>query len=144
MELRSPRATEQSALRSLLIAAALPVEDLDQAQVRFFVAIEDEEPVGVIGLEAFGTVGLLRSLAVRSDRRGAGIGGRLVEVLEAQAREAGFEQLVLLTMTAAPFFARRGYRAIDRAQAPAEVLGSAEFRSLCPASATCMTRSLVG
>ncbi|MDI9238410.1 arsenic resistance N-acetyltransferase ArsN2 [Lysobacter sp. LF1] len=142
MELRAPLPHEQPAVRSLLVAAALPVDDLDDADVRFIVAIDDDKPVGAVGLEAFGSVGLLRSLAVRADRRGSGIGNRLVDALEAQARDAGFEQLVLLTTTAAPFFAMRGYRAIDRIDAPAAVRDSAEFRSLCPASATCMARSL--
>jgi amino-acid N-acetyltransferase len=51
--------------------------------------------------------------------------------------------LVLLTQTAEPFFARLGYSVVDRVYVPDEVKASAEFRSLCPAAATCMTKSLV-
>ena len=54
----------------------------------------------------------------------------------------GMDQLVLLTQTAEPFFATRGYAVIAREAAPAAVRRSAEFRSICPASAICMTRQL--
>jgi N-acetylglutamate synthase-like GNAT family acetyltransferase len=49
---------------------------------------------------------------------------------------------VLLTQTARDFFAHLGYRVIDRSEAPEEVQGSEEFRSLCPASATCMVKMI--
>ncbi len=142
MELHAQRPHEHPAVRSLLANAGLPVEDLDDADVHFILAADDSGPVGAIGLEAFDDVGLLRSLVVCSHLRGSGIGSRLVDALEAHARDAGFAQLVLLTQTAAPFFATRGYRVIDRNHAPTAVQASAEFRSLCPASATCMIKSL--
>ena len=61
---------------------------------------------------------------------------------EARAAARGLPQLVLLTDTATTFFARRGYADIAREQAPVAVQSSTEFRSLCPASARCMTRRL--
>jgi amino-acid N-acetyltransferase len=47
-----------------------------------------------------------------------------------------------LTETAENFFRGLGYEAIDRRYVPEEIQQSAEFRSLCPASAVCMTKSL--
>jgi amino-acid N-acetyltransferase len=58
------------------------------------------------------------------------------------SRQAGIRRLVLLTETAASFFERLGYAVIDRQSVGAAVKESAEFRSLCPASAVCMTKSL--
>lgn len=142
MNLRPPQHEEQSQIRALLIDSGLPVVDLDEASVDFIVAADDGEAVGVIGLEIFGTVGLLRSLAVQPAARCGGIGGLLVDALETYARGQRLDQLVLLTQTAAPFFASRGYRVIDRGGAPEAVSASAEFRSICPASATCMTKDL--
>ena len=142
MALRPLLASEHAQIRTLLGAAALPVEDLDHAAVHFIVAPEHGEVVGAIGLEAFGTVGLLRSLVVRPDARDTGLGSQLVDALEMHARLRGLTQLVLLTQTAASFFARRGYHVIDRQAAPEPVMASAEFRSICPASATCMTKHL--
>lgn len=142
MQLRPALATEQTAIRRLLLANDLPVADLETAAVEFLVVIEDDQLLGVIGLEIFDATGLLRSLCVAPSARRLGLGAQLVQQLEALSRERGLRRLVLLTQTAAPFFARRGYREIARAAAPAEVLQSAEFRSICPASATCMSKSL--
>ncbi|HEY5803619.1 MAG TPA: arsenic resistance N-acetyltransferase ArsN2 [Lysobacter sp.] len=133
---------EMPQVRALLTSASLPVDDLDEASIHFIVAGEGDEAIGAIGLESFGSVGLLRSMVVRPDARGSGIGGQLVEALERHAREIGMDQLVLLTQTAEPFFATRGYAVIAREAAPAAVRRSAEFRSICPASAICMTRQL--
>ncbi len=56
--------------------------------------------------------------------------------------EAKIERLILLTQTAAAFFARYGYQVIGRSEAPADVQGTEEFRSLCPSSAACMAKRL--
>ncbi len=93
-------------------------------------------------MERFGAAGLLRSIAVAPDRRGAGIGPMIVGYLEERARTSGFSELVLLTQTAKDFFEWQGYRVIERTQAPASVQHSEEFRSLCPSSAFCMTKRM--
>jgi N-acetylglutamate synthase-like GNAT family acetyltransferase len=54
----------------------------------------------------------------------------------------GVAQLVLLTETAEPFFRRLGYTVIERGTAPSVVADSAEFRTLCPVTAVCMTKRL--
>ena len=102
----------------------------------------DGRLVGVVGLERFGATGLLRSLAVSAEHRGHGLGLELVRALEEHAAHTGTGALVLLTETARDFFFRVGYRVITRAQAPAAVRESSEFRSLCPDSAVCMTKQL--
>ena len=142
MALRNATGDDHAAIRGLLQDSRLPVADLDASAIDFIVAIDAGALAGVVGVETFGDVGLLRSLAVRTDQRGHGIGERLVQAIEARAATLGLRRLVLLTETAAPFFARRGYAAIARDQAPAAVHASAEFRALCPASATCMIKSL--
>jgi len=57
-------------------------------------------------------------------------------------RKAHINQLILLTETAADFFAHQGYRVIERSRAPEDMLASDEFRFLCPSSAACMVKSL--
>ncbi len=57
-------------------------------------------------------------------------------------RANGIEALVLLTETAEAFFTRHGYLVIERESVPDEIKQSAEFQSLCPDSAICMTKSL--
>ena len=99
--------------------------------------------VGVIGLERFGSERLLRSLAVASECRKQGFGLELVVQLERDARIDGAARLVLLTETAEQFFRSIGYKITDRHLVSEHVRQSAEFRSLCPASAICMSKMLL-
>jgi amino-acid N-acetyltransferase len=140
--LRPAVAAERDSIRALLCEEQLPVDDLDQSTVEFLVADDDGKLVGAIGLERYDEHALLRSLVVRRAHRAAGVGASLVGAIETQARNEGIAALVLLTQTASEFFARRGYRSIERNDAPSAIRTSAEFRSLCPASATCMIKPL--
>lgn len=140
--LRSATAADLKALRDLLERSGLPTSDLGTAHPQFVIATRDSRIIGVGALEHFGGAALLRSLAVEPRWRGSGVGRQLVAELERRARAAGVMDLILLTLTARDFFARLGYSAKDRAQVPPAVLESAEFRSLCPASAVCMWKAL--
>jgi phosphinothricin acetyltransferase len=129
-------------VEALLRACALPVDGAAEHFADFVVADVAGRVVAVAGIEAHGADGLLRSVAVSADARNAGLGSALVDAAERLARARGMKRLHLLTTTAAPYFARRGFEARDRAHAPAALQASAEFRGACPASATFMTRSL--
>ena len=107
-----------------------------------FVAIGFGSIVGTVAIERFGDVGLLRSLAVRLEYRGTGLGRILVRHAERSALDEGIQSLCLLTTTAAGLFLRQGYERIARDAAPEAIRGSAEFRSLCPDSAVCMLKRL--
>lgn len=142
--LRSAAEADAGAIRALLEHNGLPTSDLASARPQFVVAYEGENLQGAGGLQIYGTTALLRSVVVVAERRGAGVGQRIVRELERRAREAGVTELVLLTQTAASFFQRQGYRAVERGRVPPAVQMSEEFRSLCPASAICMTKILAG
>jgi amino-acid N-acetyltransferase len=130
-------------IAELLRECALPVDDLDASKLEgFFVARERGGLVGVAGVERLGEHGLLRSLAVRAEHRGRGIGSRLCDDAEAAAARAGVRALYLLTTSAADFFAARGFARVDRAAVPASIQASAQFRELCPATASAMSKSL--
>lgn len=133
-----------AAIRALLEEAELPAVDLSPDLLARFLVARDPDGVviGAVGLEVFGEAGLLRSLVVRSTWRGGGLGGLLVDELERAASAAGVTDLYLLTTTAAPFFAARGYRAVDRGRVPSAVAASGEFRVLCPESAVCQHKRL--
>ena len=85
---------------------------------------------------------VLRSVAVREDQRGRGLGQALVAAAEDLARERGASELILLTETAEPFFARLGYDVIDRGVVADDVAGSIEFAVACPSTAVAMRRRL--
>jgi len=98
--------------------------------------------MGCVALELSGDAAFLRSLAVTGGARGHGLGSALVARALDRARAAGAHDAWLLTETAAPFFAARGWEAADRAAAPAGIAGSVEFTSACPSSVPAMRRAL--
>ena len=130
------------AIRALLERSGLPTRDLESARPEFAVIHQDDEVIAAGALQRFGTSALLRSVVVAPDRRRSGLGRSVVRELERLARAAGISRLVLLTETAAVFFARQGFRTIERSSAPEDMQASEEFRSLCPSSAICMGKNL--
>jgi amino-acid N-acetyltransferase len=141
--LRAATDQDRAIIRALLDANSLPTSDLEAARPRFIVACMDGQVIGTGALQSFGCVALLRSIAVEPHLRGAGVGQSIVAELEHIARTNEIKQLILLTQTAKSFFEAQGYAAIDRASAPPSVQESEEFRSLCPASALCMSKTLI-
>ena len=140
--LREAGASDDSSIRVLLEAAKLPFDDVSAERQEFTVAIADGELIGCGALETFGGAALIRYLAVAERHRGAGLGGEIYDRLVARAKEKGLTRLFLLTTTAAPYFARRGFELVERSTAPEAMTRSAQFASLCPSTATCMALSL--
>lgn len=140
VELRAAAEADLAVVRRLLEQAGLPTSDLTTSKPQFTVLCDDGRIVAAGALEPFGSAALVRSIVVARDRRGAGLGRIVVQELERVARAARIRSLILLTQTAAEFFAHHGYRVIERMDVPQEVQESTEFRSLCPASATCMMK----
>jgi amino-acid N-acetyltransferase len=141
---REAAADDLDRVYRLLEQEGLPTSDLPSSGARFIVLVNAGVIVAAGALERFGSAGLLRSVVVAGDRRGAGLGRTIVDELESRARATGIDRLVLLTQTAREFFTGRGYRRIERIDAPVDVQGSEEFRSLCPSTATCMIKLLTG
>lgn len=144
--IRSARTADLASVESLLSSNKLPVAGVREVFDDFFVA-EGDRPnvhplqiVGVIGLERFGRLALLRSAVLADGWRGCGFGRELVDALVEHARSIGVDELYLLTTTAERFFARHGFMRIDRADVPASVRASIEFTSACPDTAIAMKR----
>jgi len=127
----------------ILQAANLPTEDLTASHVEHFsFSGPAAQPTGLVGLEIFDDVALLRSLVVTPDRRGKGDGQRLLAHAENQARSSGVRTLYLLTTTAEKFFARHGFARLAREDAPAAIRSTREFAGICPASSAFMGKAL--
>lgn len=126
----------------LLTDLHLPVEGVAEHLGHFLVLEADGGIAGTVGLEAYGRRALLRSLGVAKELQGRGYGDLLCERIVERAKEIGVREIFLLTETAAPFFARRGFAAISRDAVDETVKTSVEFRWFCPASAVCMRRHL--
>ena len=133
----------ESGVKQLLSESGLPIEDITAQHLQHFFGFgSGPELEGLVGLELYGEVALLRSLAVASSRRGTGVGSGLVAHAELHARDKGVQSLYLLTTTAEQFFLRRGYARIPRDEAPAAIRSTKEFSGICPTSSAFMVKYL--
>jgi amino-acid N-acetyltransferase len=128
---------------ALLEAEGLPASDLTEAHLEhFFFTGSDGAPSALVGLEIYGEAALLRSLIVNAAARTQGLGSALVLHAEEYAAAHQVRALYLLTTSAETYFEHRGYRRIDRAEAPPAIKSTREFASLCPASSAFMIKRL--
>ena len=132
-----------SAVKKLLSVSGLPQADLEPSLMEhFFVAGSAVNPVAVIGLELFPPHGLLRSLSVKPEFQGRGVGAKLLMIAERHAAQSGVDHLYLLTNTADEYFTRLGYAVSNRREVATSIAQTAEFSSLCPDSAVCLSKRL--
>jgi amino-acid N-acetyltransferase len=123
---------------ALLRREALPTEGVAEHLENFLVAEEGESMVACAGMELYGDLALLRSVAVAPPYRSRGLGGRLVRELICRASQRGLRAVFLLTTTAEHYFARRGFERVTRESIDPALLASAEFQGACPSTAVCM------
>lgn len=134
--------TDVPGVERLLAAAGLPLEGAAAALSLGVVARDGNEVVAAAAIERYGPAGLLRSVVVRPDRRGMGLGQEVVAAAEQLARDDGMTELYLLTETAIDWFPRLGYEVIARAEAVAAVGESIEFTTVCKDTGVPMRRIL--
>jgi len=129
-------------LKNLLRTCLLPYEDVDLHRMDFILAKRGSATIGVVGMERFGAMGLLRSFAVDPTYRRKGVSNALMSLVLSLARERGVRRAFLMTTTIEKTCAKNGFRVIGRSELPDEIRGTAEFRGLCPKTAICMVRDL--
>jgi protein-tyrosine-phosphatase/N-acetylglutamate synthase-like GNAT family acetyltransferase len=140
--LRPATPGDYHSVTALLDRSGLPLAGVPRDLAGFIVAAQGDRVTGTAAVEVYGSVGLLRSVAVDPELRSAGLGTALVERALEAARHAGVADLYLLTTTADRYFPRFGFAVAPRETAPAALEASAEFRGACPASAVLMHRRL--
>lgn len=124
-------------LRSALVAAHLPIDDIGEEGRTFYRAVSrSAEVVGFAGIEECGADFLLRSTVVLPSHRGQGLGRAIVE--QAIQGLFGNGDVYLATTTAAPFFSELGFVRTLRESVPPAVLATRQLSSICPSSATIM------
>ncbi|MDX2269675.1 MAG: N-acetyltransferase [Bryobacter sp.] len=125
MEVRKAKMADIPALLELINGYAgegimLPRTEFDLSEgIRDFTVVEaGGKLVGCAALHFYGpTVAEVRSLAVDPWAKQLGVGRRLMEALEAEARE--FDLATLFAFTYVPgFFAKMGYPVVDRSELP--------------------------
>ncbi len=126
--LRRARVEDVPALAQLIssyvaegLLLARPVGELYQSVREFWVAEAGEEIVATAALRIlWNDLGEVRSLAVRPDCHGRGIGAALVEALVEDARALGLPLVIALTKEL-KFFERCGFRSVSRERLPRKV-----------------------
>jgi amino-acid N-acetyltransferase len=137
MDIRLAHPEETNTVAELVTAAGLPTAGLAQAW-RIWVAVDRDRLLGTASLERYDGAYLLRSVAVRDEARGRGIGAQLVRAALAAVAPAG--PVALLTETAAGWFPRFGFHPVDRAALDPALTASAELAGACPATAQAFLR----
>jgi amino-acid N-acetyltransferase len=140
--IRPAQATENGKLRELLEEAHLPTQGVEDPQTRLWIAGRGGEIAAMAGLERFGEVALLRSVATQAPFRGQGAATALCRTMLAEAAAQGVGRVYLLTETAEGFFRRLGFEAVPRDSLDPRLSASAELRGNVCASATAMARAL--
>ena len=80
-------------VEAFLTEAQLPVADLTSRRSLGLLGFRDRgRLVGVVGIEVYGSAGLLRSLAVAPTHRNSGLGVSLVSNAETWAAEQGVKK----------------------------------------------------
>lgn len=141
-EFKQSNQQDIASVKSLLMLSDLPFEDIDDHYEHFITAKENNSLIGVIGLEHYSSIGLLRSLAVDPNHRNSGLGKNLVNELITYSHSLFIQELYLLTTTADTFFEKFGFTRIDRNNVPVEIKSTKEFESICPVSAICMNKEI--
>ena len=135
-------ASAAAPVQQLLRECGLPYEDIGNHLDNFIIAKQGDKAIGLVGLELYGKVALLRSLAVAAPHRGRGIARALCARAEAHALLKGVSVFYLLTTTAAGFFSKLDFSQVARDEVPEAIKATREFHSLCPASAVCMMKEM--
>ncbi|MFW9855522.1 MAG: arsenic resistance N-acetyltransferase ArsN2 [Candidatus Thorarchaeota archaeon] len=142
LEFETAALNHLSAVILLLKRFKLPVEDVESQLANFVVLKTQDQIVGCAGLEIYGSIALLRSVAVHPDWQGRSLGKKLVEHMMNRAHNEGVERVYLLTETGKGYFLKFGFRSLRRDEVDEKIKQTEEFAKLCPESAIPMVRDL--
>lgn len=132
-QLRTAAPEDLFGIHSLLSEAGLPTEGTEASEL--FVLEQNGELHGVVGLERYGSVALLRSLAVSTALRGQGQGRLLMSFILEYAQQENFSAVYGLTTTIPDWLLRLGFTEITRHDLPAALNASQELQGACPTNA---------
>lgn len=107
--LRRARAADVPRMIELIAGAELPPLFVSEYVDSFVVAERANAVLACGAVEVFGQCGVIRSVVVDPSLRGSGVGKRLWQRLEADARAAGVTDLYLFTADAHDFWRRLGF-----------------------------------
>jgi amino-acid N-acetyltransferase len=134
---------DKNQIRRLLSKCGLPTLYIHRYLKSFIVAKAGKRIVGVIGVEAYGRVGLLRSLCVDKAYRGRGIARMLTAKMLDYAHTRKIDRLYLFTWDAERFVSKLGFHKIDKKRIPKSIRLTWQFRSFSPYPVFCMMKKVI-
>jgi amino-acid N-acetyltransferase len=141
-EIRFADDEDRLGIIQLLRLNKLPYSDLPEKLNHFLVLEENNTLIACGGIEIYEKVGLIRSMAVNPASQNQGLGTIIYQYLLKHAMDNQLQSLYLLTETAEGYFLNKGFKKINRADAPKELAQSAQFSTVCPASAAFMMKHI--
>jgi amino-acid N-acetyltransferase len=143
VEVRRARPEDLPSALALLGACGLTPSGVADHFHNFWVACDRGRVVATAGLEVYGQVALLRSVATQPAFRGQGLARRLCAQALSEAARLGVRHVYLLTETASGYFARHfGFQEVPRSELDPRLGASEELRGACPDTARPMVCSL--
>jgi N-acetylglutamate synthase-like GNAT family acetyltransferase len=134
---------DEPSVLALLARCGLPSAGVRDHLQTFWLAEGPEGVIATAGLEVYGEVALLRSVATDPSYRNRGIARQLCREALAEAARLGVRQVYLLTETAADYFARQfNFQEVPRAEADPRLQASQELAGACPQTARLMVLAL--
>jgi amino-acid N-acetyltransferase len=98
-----------------------PLSELYETIRDFFVCVNDGEVVGCVRLQVvWSDLAEVKSLAVRDERAGRGIGRALVSACVDESRRLGVKRLFTLTYVPG-FFEKAGFKRVQKEQLPMKI-----------------------
>lgn len=128
--------------QKLLADNNLPYQDIEDKNVKIFILKNDNTPIGIIGLEVYHKIALLRSMVIEKMYKNQGYGKYLFNKIVDYCKDKKVSELYLLTCSADRYFEKLGFEQILRNNLPEEIKQTKQFSQLCPCSAICMMLNL--
>jgi len=133
---------DKNQIRRLLSGCGLPTLYIHRHLKFFIVAKAAEKIVGVIGLEAYGREGLLRSLCVDRAYRGRGVAKMLNARMMAYAHMQGIDRLYMFTFNAEEFASKLGFHKIGKNRIPKSIRSTWQFQRLKFCPVVCLSKKM--
>ena len=133
---------DTDAIKELLRAAALPVVQSEDQVSEFILADEKNEVIGILGVLYDGNQALLRSFAVKMEKRNQGAGKMLLQKMLQIVADRRCKNIFLLTETAAAYFKKAGFEEINREQIPLGLLCKSGLDQGCSCNSRCFSYRL--
>lgn len=142
MRVAKAKTTDLPGIFGLLSDNDLPFKGVAEGLGSFLVIRDGREIIGCAGLEIHGRIGLLRSVAVKKERQGQGLGMTLISRVFNLARNRNIKKLYLLTSNSSQFFSRFGFERIERNKIDPVLQQADMFTYCCACSSDVMVKDL--